>query len=424
MPNEFCQPFDSCDGLDARLLINTAIEGPPLAWDLGEVSFGSFTAAGVAARPYVDLQLDQTWTAKEICYGPIRSIFSLAPTETVQIAVSVRQQVSVAHLVSSASSDSHSTQGPEPGQYLAPSDDKLKQMDNMIAQKEKQQASLNMASRKVSDYGSFLETLANILAPGIGGAIVNAAQGVTQHVDKTAADGLKDAVDQAGRAVATIERSESQHLHNESTTTTDTTETMQSLTRTFSNPYRDRSLQLRFIPVFRHFEVRTRPSAVRPGISLQVGPSRIADQSVVRVQDVLTNATGRVDPAVLQRPLASMLAETGARATRGATGTADGPPAASGPTPAGALLWSQSTVREDSVLVPLAAPATAAHAFGLKGRSRSEFISSLERFNPEAIARLVPVKTQQVHLFIGTHIEAVAGECVLQDVPPAPPVVD
>jgi hypothetical protein len=419
MSNQFCEPFDACDGLDGRLLISTAIEGPPLAWDLGEVSFGSFNAAGVAARPYVDLQLDQTWTAKEICYGPIRSIFSLAPTETVQIAVSVRRQLSVAHLVSFASSDSHSTQGPEQP-LTEKSSEKLKQVDQRQMQKAQEQAAVNMASRKVSGYGSFLETLANVFAPGIGGAIVNAAEGLTKHVDETAADGLKDAVAQAGRAVATIARSESQHLHNESTTTTETTETMQSLTRTFSNPYRDRSLQLRFIPVFRHFEVRTKPAAVKPGISLEVGPSRIVDQSVVRVRDVLTDSTNRVDAAVLQRPLASMLVET----RRGSTGTADGPPAGSGPTPAGALLWSQSTVREDSVLVPLAAPATAAHAFGLKGRSRSAFIDSLERFNPEAIARLVPVKTQQVHLFIGTHIEAVAGECVLQDVPPAPPVIE
>jgi hypothetical protein len=36
-----CEPFASCEGLDGRLLISAAIQGPPLAWDLGEVSFGS-----------------------------------------------------------------------------------------------------------------------------------------------------------------------------------------------------------------------------------------------------------------------------------------------------------------------------------------------------------------------------------------------
>jgi len=29
------------------------------------------------------------------------------------------------------------------------------------------------------------------------------------------------------------------------------------------------------------------------------------------------------------------------------------------------------------------------------------------------------ISTKSVHVFIGTHIEAVAGECLLPDVPPA-----
>ena len=78
MVDELCAPFSVCDDLDGRLLINQAIQGPPLAFELGEVSFGSFTAAGAAARPYIDLSVKQTWTSREACYGPVRSIFSLA----------------------------------------------------------------------------------------------------------------------------------------------------------------------------------------------------------------------------------------------------------------------------------------------------------------------------------------------------------
>jgi hypothetical protein len=44
MTEALCAPFASCDGLDGRLLISAAIQGPPLAWDLGEVSFGAFTS--------------------------------------------------------------------------------------------------------------------------------------------------------------------------------------------------------------------------------------------------------------------------------------------------------------------------------------------------------------------------------------------
>ena len=103
MTEALCEPFALCEGLDGRLLISAAIQGPPLAWDLGEVSFGAFTSNGVAARPYVDIHLEQTWTPKEACYAPIRSIFSLAPGETVETFSSVRHQVDFTRLVSSAS---------------------------------------------------------------------------------------------------------------------------------------------------------------------------------------------------------------------------------------------------------------------------------------------------------------------------------
>jgi hypothetical protein len=86
----------------------------------------------------------------------------------------------------------------------------------------------------------------------------------------------------------------------------------------------------------------------------------------------------------------------------------------------GALLWSQSAVREDSVLVPLAEPETAAKAFGLKGQSRTTFLKTLDKIRPEVVGKLFPVTVQNLHLFMGTHIEAVAGQCVLDDLPPLP----
>ena len=64
MAQPFCDPFTACDGLDGRLLISAAIQGPPLAWDLGEVSFGAFTSTGVAARPYVDIHLQSELDAE------------------------------------------------------------------------------------------------------------------------------------------------------------------------------------------------------------------------------------------------------------------------------------------------------------------------------------------------------------------------
>jgi len=274
-------------------------------------------------------------------------------------------------------------------------------------------------TRFLSGYGSLLETLANIFAPGVGGAIVDAAEGVAQHVEHTStgsADGVWDAIDQAGQAVERISRSESQQSQGESTTTTETTETTQSLTRTFTNPYRDRSMKLRFLPVFRHFEVRTWPASVTPGISMQVGAIRLGGRTTVSIRDLLADATTRVDPGALQQPLANMLASNQqARLARGTASPATGSTGA--PNPANALLWSRSTVREDSILVPLTDPETAANAFGLDGQSHTAFVDTLDRIQPDVVVDLVPVKTQQVLLFIGTHVEPVAGECVLQDVP-------
>ncbi len=408
MAQPFCDPFTACDGLDGRLLISAAIQGPPLAWDLGEVSFGAFTSTGVAARPYVDVHLKQSWTPKEACYAPIRSIFSLAPGETVQIAASVRHQFSFAHAVSSASSDSRSTQGPV----------RSGSADDIVSKKMKEQALVEQKMRYAGGYGSFWEVVANIIAPGVGGAIVNAAEGVAKHADEAAKDAIKDAMANAHQAVETIARSESQHSSTGSTTTSETTETVQSITRTFSNPYRDRSLQLRFIPVFRHFEVRTWPASVTPGIALHVGAARAVNQATLRVRDVLAQAPTQVDAAVLQQPLARLLSSSQEARVQTKTSAAGG--AAPSPGAAGALLWSQSIVREDSVLVPLAEPDTAASAFGLKGQSRAGFLKTLDKIRPEVVGKLFPVNVQHVHLFMGTHVEAVAGECILQDLPPLP----
>ena len=180
MPEALCEPFGACEGLDGRLLISTVVQGPPLAWDLGEVSFGAFTSAGAAARPYVDVRLNQTWTPKEACYGPVRSIFSLAPGETVQIALTVRHQLSLAHIVSSAASDSRSTQGAE----------KASSIGDIVSKQMKQQAVVEDRTRYAAGYGSFLEVVADIFAPGIGGAVVNAAEGAAKHADHSAARAL------------------------------------------------------------------------------------------------------------------------------------------------------------------------------------------------------------------------------------------
>ena len=72
-----------------------------------------------------------------------------------------------------------------------------------------------------------------------------------------------------------VERTESQQTLT-SVATSLKTITEQRLVRTFTNPYRDRSLELRFSPVFRRFEVKTRLTGARLGILLRPGRMNFA----------------------------------------------------------------------------------------------------------------------------------------------------
>ncbi len=198
---------------------------------------------------------------------------------------------------------------------------------------------------------------------------------------------------------------DSSHTRDETTTTTTGSERTETLVRTFSNPYRDRSLQLRFIPVFRRFEVTTAPTKATVGVALHAGAFKQVATSIGAVRDqssstpMLADVLDHPAHADVQRSLSSMLSPApGVVAHR-------------------ALTWSQAELREDSLLVPLAPAATAAKALGLRGESRSKLVSALGKGVADAISAFRP-HVQSVHLYLGTHIEAVPGGCVLTDLPP------
>jgi hypothetical protein len=422
-----CAPFGDCQDLDGRLLINTAIQGPPLAFQLGDVSFGEFTAAGAAARPYVDLSVEQRWVAREACYGPVRSIFSLAPGEAVQLSVSLEQQTSfdeeiadhlpdVKSLSFSSRFEPHASVSARPPARssigIKPADAGDRTQKEVAKRREMAQAQLLRSTQYIGSYGSIFEYVPDPLGlhnllPGGSGAppmpptpqgLVN---GMTKLITSTVggnAPAASEAVATASRAATrTGETALARHTRDDTTTRRTETTTRQSLTRTFSNPYRDRTLQLRFIPVFRRFDVTTAVAESKAGVALHAGPFR-----EVSAEEV--NPLGRIvsDPthARIQRPLAQLL----------------GPDTNS----AMALRWSQAETRDDSLLVPIADARTASNATGLHGRDREEFSSALTSL--VHVADTVKADTRSTHLFMGTHVEAVAGECVLQDVPPLEPV--
>jgi len=395
MPPTFCAPFADCDSLDGRLVINSAIQGPPLAFDLGEVSFGAFTSAGAAARPYVDLRVEQTWNPREACYGPVRSVFSLAPGETVQLTVSLEQQTSFVHTVADHLGDVRPSAG-------------LAGIGSVVGQ---QVSAINRATRYVGAYGSLFESIADPaglhnlfggggappappspggLAGAIGQLVGNVSSGGGGARGGGVAGALAGAVAAAAGAAETAGKSQSSHTRDDTTTTTTSTGTRQTIVRTFSNPYRDRSLQLRFIPVFRRFDVTSIAAAPSVGVALHAGA----------VSGVAAGLRA-TDPDV-QRPLVRLINQQ------------------HGPTAHAAFAWSQAEVRDDSVLVPLAETQTAVRALGLGRQERDQLVGALTGIS-DSIKALRAI-TKSVHLFMGTHVEAVAGDCVLDGLPqPEPP---
>ncbi len=230
--------------------------------------------------------------------------------------------------------------------------------------------------------------------------------------------------------------------------------------RTFSNPYRDRSLELRFIPVFRRFDVTTSLVRGEPGVLLRPGlidfaapaarakigafvKTRALDPAIAQAGDVdpgqeeelpaarraaavtehlssnaamytrgfleHTNAIG--DRDVLLSPFATMLGGQPARSTRaagsaavsGSIGLADG------------LSWSQAKVRNGEIHVPLGESANWPRTW--KGPAASGLSKAIGQTIADSAWLGQWTRTRSVHLFMGTHVEAVAGTCVLADLP-------
>ncbi|HST16355.1 MAG TPA: hypothetical protein VLK36_01710 [Gaiellaceae bacterium] len=424
---DLCAAFGTCDSLDARVLVSTAFQGPPLSISLDDLSFGGFSTTGAAARPYIDVRVEQGWIGREACYGPVRSIFSLAPGETVQLTVVAEQRSSLVKTI--ADHLPNVIDKPAIGPFLPIGSLHLGEAAATAAGTQAARpplqagfnTQLQRSSQFIGAYGSFLEDLADplgvhkVLGGGSGGSPlptppspVDVANGISGLI-KGATGGSQSVVGTAVGAVAGAAKSaghtDSTHTRDETTTTTTSSERTETLTRTFSNPYRDRSLQLRFIPVFRRFEVTTAPAKATVGVALHAGAFKQVATPLGAAREQLSQAPVLADVvehpahADLQRSLSSMLSATPvAEAHR-------------------ALTWSQAELRENSLLVPLAPGATAAKALGLRGDSRSKLISAVGRGVSDAISAIRP-HVQSVHLYMGTHIEAVAGGCVLTDLPP------
>jgi hypothetical protein len=496
MAEDLCAPYASCDDLDGQLLINRTADGPAIGVEIAEMAFGPVTMKGASLHPYVRWTYGQSWSAKEACLGPARSVLGLAPGEKVTIEVTHRESVDTTKLVREAADRSNTLSRTERRPFSPPSlvtggsSDSEKQKDavaDMLAEKlrEQQKDQMNDAKYLMStetrdgqvelqpihyaELGSpFLELIVGAIVGAVTGGkkkqpdasdAIDAAEKQMEHESKGGPGTINyDTSQRIGEIVEEVERSESQSTVSEKTTTKRES-TEQRVVRTFSNPYRDRTLELRFFPVFRRFEITTTILKAEPGVLMRPGPIdfAVANPRAIlgsfletRVDTKALATTALADPGeeregaaflrtsalsehltanvaqytrkfvthadqsgshdALLTPFASMVSgDPAARAAEPGT-------AAGGASLAEGLAWSRAHVKNGEIHVPLAEPANWSNAWQKVGDGLAKSISATIG---DPAWRKTWTTTRSVHLFMGTHVEAVAGTCILEDVPPA-----
>ena len=458
---DYCAPLAECTGLDSRLLINRTVYGPALAIELAEIPFGPVHLNGASLHSSVTWSYEQTWSAKEACCGPVRSIFGLAPAETVTLEVRRREDVEVTDLVESAMESSEVRTQLQGERRPRPSDARTK--EQVKEQMEKKVREMRAIAAK-STSSPFLEfVVAAIVADEVAEEVTGSeeekkqkyADQVTEmheHENGSGAGTINgDTLASIDSILERVETAESRNSFAE-TRTTEKTVTEQMLRRTFSNPYRDRALELRFIPVFRRFEVRTRLVGSEPGIYLKPGrvtfpvegaraklanfvrdyvlDPGIAEMGAADVGTEDERATVKRASAVVDhlnggvhtRRLLQYLEDRGEQPTLLAPVArmlTDQRPATNVPRRgapfADAFAWSRARVRADGVSVPMAALENSLSVF--RPESRDRLNNSITKTVLDAAWLSRWVTTRSVHIFMGTRVEAVAGTCVLTDLP-------
>ena len=459
--SDICSPLPKCEDLDGRLLLRRAVYGPQLVFDPGPVPLVGATAQGAALRPYLDLFFSVRWVSKGVCLGPVSSIMGLAPGERVTVGLRTRRTQGFTSLFRQAvESSSVATRTrtrlteridvePETGggggglgilgDVL---EDLFEAVDDVV----------ELSPIFAAGFGSIFED-----ALGVGGALLGGALGGPAGAALGGAAGsaiggliegalggggagaapgpaLVDTTRRLDEIVDSVERRESQSQLRQTSVST-TTETEQTITRSFSNPYRDRALELRFIPAFHRFDVITGIRLVRVGLAALLAegePSRQPAPSLLALRPAAAAVAATTGPRVSVRGLAGPATQVAAALhaveavrdedalrrpvlellrRRGAAGEDDAPVDRG-------LAWSAAEARGSAVHVPLAEPSTAAKAWGLKARELDRFVKVVGRLDPEKVHLLLPKPiVRTVHVYAGTHVEAIPGECRLPDIP-------
>ena len=448
MAEQYCEPYEQCTDLDGRLLIARTISGPALAMEEGQLPFGSMELEGGSLHPYARIAYNQQLTPLEACYGPVRSVFGLAPGEKVTTEMRYREQVDVVQMVQHAMESSEVTT-----------------TTRRQGRETTEANTVEMAPLSISVFGSFLEDLGDAVGGVVSGAgdlATGTVGGVASLIDSILGGGgggggpqphtvHEEVVTTVNETLDSVQRSESNSTLTE-TTTSRSRQIERSITRTFSNPYWDRSLELRFIPVFRRFKVVTTLVRVDVGVVLKAGhvrfpelgigakfghflQQRVADPRIasVAVADLglddevasrgrtsavsdhlkanatlytkrfMTHTQLQRDNDMIRQPVARLI-----------QGRSQKPESAA--RLLNALSWSKARVSDNHVQVPFAEASNALTALKLPPAARERFEKGIKRITDPNVLSTYTVE-RDVHVFMGTHIEPVAGTCVLENLP-------
>jgi hypothetical protein len=285
--------------------------------------------------------------------------------------------------------------------------------------------------------------IAGAAANAVGGLVDGAIGGVAGVAQGPA---LVDTTHRLNEITDSMEHRESQS-HVRQVVVSSSNESEEFVTRTFSNPYRDRSLQLRFLPIYKHYEVVTRIRFGIPGLAMIAGkldnnvqrapqPNIVSKLSLISRLNLASDANANSAPAA-GTPAVSRLVST-ASVTKVALASAQvnhddqdvrhpmvdllTRNSSSADREKGArveqgLRWSGAQVRDNALHVPLAEPDILTKAWKLDGRVSERLHDAISRLSVDRLPTFAPkIETRQIHLFAGTHVEAVPGECTLPDI--------
>ena len=435
MPIE-CDPLIPCDDLDGRILVQRTVYGPQLAFTADATAL----TAGAGLRPYLDLVMGVSWRPRGLCQGPPTHVMGLAPGEVVSVGIRTRQSRSFSSLVRDAAESSKTSSHSD---------------RHMPEQRPSQSAGGGEGAQATSAGGGghgfgpkdvlgaaiplvpiIIDLFGSQITAAIGASRFNqlktatgptdASMRMKEMVDKVAANSpggpIQETASITDEILDTVTRSESEsHLRETGVTTSQETET--TIKRTFGNPYLDRSLQLRFIPIFNRFEVVTSLLRLTPGLVghfAEPAPTPARRTAVTEMREAAARAS-LTDVSV--RPVASWLHATEAIGDDDAT---RGPmvqllrtvPPRGKASLEGGLAWQRTETRGNGVHVPLASADDVVAAWGLRGSAATGLVNSLGLIAPDRLGTIFDRRVRTVHVFAGTHVEAVPGTCVLPGIPP------